>query len=100
MKIKYLHQLVETYSKSVSIIAIVTFVTYCTANGQETKSLPVGKNLAVVAIPSGSARGGAVMVLHPPIPVAFRHVPATDLRSVPAFNGFSMNGHNPSVQKK
>jgi len=34
----------------------VTFVTFCILNGQETKTLSAGKNLAIVATPSGSFR--------------------------------------------
>lgn len=51
MKIKYLQRFL--------IMTFVTFVTFSTLTGQVIHSLPAGKNLAIVATPSGSSRFGA-----------------------------------------
>src|SRR5450759_2304974 len=51
---------IRNIRKFISIL-FVTFVTISFLNGQGTVSLPTGKNLAIVATPSGSARYGTIM---------------------------------------
>ena len=51
---------IRNMRKFISIL-FVTFVTISFLNGQGTVSLPTGKNLAIVATPSGSARYGTIM---------------------------------------